>query len=186
MNIYGFEKGKETEKAVKEFLGLPVEVAGAGKIDAFYAGYSIEIKRGACALYVGKRFNRYRNASNAIGKLVNSAFLYEGTNEGSALERSEKVAYSIDGTVKNTHIMSMHWFLSVAESTGAVRLSKQSKGIKMLRIVPNKIFREAVASRITLADWKARQDEKGEGLEALPIRPRPHNSKKGRTTQCIA
>lgn len=160
MNIYGFEKGKETEKAVKRFLGLAEEVSKAGQIDAIYNGVSIEVKRGACALYVGKRFNRYRNANNAIGKLIDSAFLCEGTDKGSALERSEKVAYSIDGTVENTHIMSMHWFLSVAESTDAVRLSKQGKDKKMLHIVPNKIFREAVASRMTLADWKARQDEK--------------------------
>lgn len=160
MSIYGFEKGKETEKAIKEFLGLPVEVAGAGKIDAFYAGYSIEIKRGACALYVGKRFNRYRNASNATEKLSDYAFLYEDTDEGTALERSERVAYSIDGTVEATYILSTVRFLHYVSLTNAAKLYRQGKG-KMLRIVPNKEFMALIQECATpLGEWKERHDRR--------------------------
>lgn len=161
-NIYGFEQGKQTEKAIKNFLGLPAEVSKSGQIDAVYNGHSIEIKRGACALYVGKGFNRYRKAQNATERLAHLSFINEGTNKGTALERSEKVAYSIDGTIERTYITSTTIFLQAAAANNAVKLYKYGKG-KMLRIVPNKRFIRALEHQTPLTEWKEHQDAKAWG-----------------------
>lgn len=151
MNIYGFEKGKETEKAIKRFLGLADTVSGKGEIDAIYKGTTIEIKRNACALYVGKRFNRYRNAHNAIAALIEEAYF----NKGNAFTRSEKVAYSVDGTIEHTYMFSTALFLYLIQDTKAAKIHWYKANNKMLRIVPNKNFCQAIAEYgMTLEAWK--------------------------------
>lgn len=153
MNIYGYECGKQTEKDVKQFLGLPAEVAKKGEIDAIFHGINIEIKRGTCALYVGKRFNRYRNASNAVDRLYDDAM----RKKGSALTRSTKVIYSIDGTVENSYIIGAKRFLAYAAQSS--KLYKVDGNKKMLVLVPNKDFLEHITfTGKPLAQWKARWD----------------------------
>lgn len=153
MNIYGYECGKQTEKDIKQFLGLPAEVAKKGEIDAVYRGTTIEIKRGACALYVGKRFNRYRNAHNAVNRLYADAI----GRQGNAMTRSKKVIYSIDGTIENAYIIGTKRFLSFASQSS--KLYKVDGNKKMLVLVPNKDFIENIifAGR-PLAQWKEKQD----------------------------
>lgn len=151
MKNINFNYGKETEKAIKQFLGLPAEVSGKGEIDIIYQGQNIEVKRGACALYVGKRFNRYRKASNAVDALRAEA--WDTDNNGTmALTRSERVIYSIDGTIEHTYIMSTTVFLRLASESA--KLYKVGKNKKSLQIVPNKAFLEAVSKKIPLARWK--------------------------------
>lgn len=155
MNIYGFEKGKETEKAIKGFLGLAEEVAKGGEIDAIYKGTTIEIKRNACALYVGKRFNHYRNAKNVLAALIEEAYF----NKGNALTRSEKVAYSTDGTIEHTYIFSTALFLYLIQDTKAAQIYWYKGKTKMLRIMPNKDFRQAITEYgMPLATWKTIMD----------------------------
>lgn len=155
MNIYGFEKGKETEKAVKHFLGLAETVSGKGEIDVVYNDTSVEVKRKACALYVGKRFNRYRNASNAIAALIEEAYF----NKGNAFTRSDKVAYSTDGTIEHTYIFSTALFLYLIQDTKAAKIYRYKANNKILRIVPNKDFRQAITEYgMPLAAWKNMMD----------------------------
>lgn len=160
-NIYGFECGKQTEKDVKAFLGLPQEVSKAGEIDVIYNGITCEVKRGACALYVGKRFNRNRNANNVITMLMRENFytVDDENAKGSALAKSERIIYSIDGTLENTYCLGTGLFLSFAAPIA--KLYKTGKGTKILRIVPNEAFLWNIRnSCLTLAQWKARQDAK--------------------------
>ena len=156
--IYSFECGKQTEKDIKSFLGLPAEVSKKGQIDAVYNDYNIEIKRGHCILYAGKAFNRYRKANNAMQALLHSSM-------DTALLNSDKVAYSIDGTVEQTYIISTFRFLHYAEQTNALELLKMGKGNKQLRLYPNKKFLELLTCEelpgMTLTKWKELQDREG-------------------------
>ena len=155
--IYAFECGKETEKNIKTFLGLPAEVSKKGQIDATYNDYDIEIKRGHCILYAGKSFNHYRNANNALQALMHNPI-------NNALLKSDKVAYSIDGSVEQTYIINTFRFLLYANQTNAIELCRMGKGKKQLRIRPTKQFIELLTAEDTpgmpLTEWKARQDRK--------------------------
>lgn len=151
MKNINFNYGKETEKAIKQFLGLPAEVSGKGEIDIILQGQNIEVKRGACALYVGKRFNRYRKAYNAVQALRAEA--WNTDNNGTmALTRSERVIYSIDGTIEHTYIMSTNVFLQLASKSA--KLYRFGENKKSLQIVPNKAFLEAVSEKMPLTRWK--------------------------------
>lgn len=151
--IYSFECGKQTERDIKSFMGLPAEVSKSGQIDMVYDDYTIEIKRGACILYAGKAFNRYRKASNALQAFKHSDL-------GTALLRSDNIAYSIDGTIEQTYMMSVWSFLHYAERFNAVQLLKMGKGKKQLRLYPNREFQEFIEGWATpLVEWKERRDK---------------------------
>lgn len=156
-----FEKGKETERAIKEYMGLPAIVSKRGEIDAVLYGYNVEIKRGACALYVGKRFNRYRNAANVVNILAIEAF-HAVDNENSKaapMLRSNRVAYSIDGTIENTYIVGTHRFLWAAASCST--LYHVGKGKKELQLQPSADFIQYIKDTSkTLVQWKAEQEAK--------------------------
>ena len=155
MGIYGYERGKDTEKDVKHFFGLAETVSGAGEIDAIYNGVTMEIKRRACVLYEGKRFNRYRNAQNAIEALIIEAEY----NTGSALTRSERLAYSTDGTIEHTFVFSTGLFLLLVRDTKAAHLYRYKNGTKQLRIIPNKKLWQAVAEYgMPLIEWRNMMD----------------------------
>ena len=165
MNIYGFEKGKETEKAIKHFLGLPEEISKSGQIDAIYNNVTIEIKRKACYLYEGKSFNHYRNVNNVMDKLIENAFYNIGSNKGTALERSDRIAYSIDGTTENTYVLSTRLFLRIVKDEKVAKFYKQGNN-KIVRIVPTKSFMQTIMETPTsmrLADWKEWEDNRGKG-----------------------
>lgn len=153
--IASFEYGKQTEKDIKRFLGLEIKVAGAGQIDAVYNGISIEIKRGNCALYTGKAFSHYRKATNAAKALTSKA--YNAKVNDTPLLRSEQVAYSIDGTVQQTYIISTTDFLHIAEPF--IHFNKINKNKKSLYLVRTKEFLDTVQTvGIPLQEWKKRID----------------------------
>lgn len=155
MNIYGFEQGKQTEKAIKNFLGLPAEVSKAGQIDAIYNGISIEVKRGNSRLYAGHRFNECWTASTATYALYSDSI----EKEGNALAKSEKVAYSTDGTIEHTYIMETELFLYCLAIDKATTLYRRKDGRMELKISATKNFLENIKSLgMLLTEWKAKQD----------------------------
>lgn len=160
-NIIGFEKGKETEKAIKQALGLPANVSKTGKIDAVYNGVTIEIKRGNARLYAGTRFNQHWTALSATMALYSDSY----ENTGSAMTKSEKVVYSTDGTVEQTYVMSTELFLFSLAIDGATKLCKRKDGRMELRISTTKNFLSTIKELGTpLARWKEIQDTIAERL----------------------
>ncbi len=161
MSIYGFEKGKETEKAIKQALGLPAQISKAGKIDAIYNGVAIEIKRGNARLYAGTRFNEYWTALSATMALYSDSY----ENTGSAITKSDKVAYSTDGTIEQTYVMSTELFLFSLAIDGATKLRKRKDGRMELRISTTKNFLSTIKELGTpLTRWKKIQDTIAERL----------------------
>ena len=160
-NIIGFEKGKETEKAIKQALGLPIQVSKTGKIDAVYNGVTIEIKRGACRLYAGKRFTPTWTAQTATEALYVEAYQKTGKNP---LTQSDVIAYSIDGTAEQTYIIDTALFLYNALQDKAVKLSARKDGRTELRIKPTTAFLLGLTTwaGTQLNDWKAKQDRQAQ------------------------
>lgn len=153
----GYEMGKDTEKAVKRFLGLPSVVSGAGEIDAVYNDHTIEIKRGDAKLYSVNADNSI-NPKHLMTYLIADALERRGTT---ALLKSDYLAYSIDGTAENTYILSVVLFLEMVSVYKVYYLTKEYKGKRTLRIVAQKnpAFIQNLKLYATRLDrWKAQQD----------------------------